>query len=211
LERGILGQGSFPSVVNWKSDSDAKTLGPTKPFPVFLLVMLARCPRRLLFLLSLVLVVGTPVSPATAQPTSLDCTTRTATNASIILPEDLEIVLNDTAQEGPWRIAVFTSDGHCTGTARWSNEATVLTAWGSPPATAEDVLPSNTALAPNDTMHIHLLNPRTDTEYPPKGNRITVSFQSDAPHLRTSPIYVPNGIYVVDRIAVQTSLITQQE
>lgn len=174
--------------------------------------MLGHCPRRLLPLLSLLLVAGgLPLPSATAQPTSPDCTTRTATDASIILPGDLEILLNGTPQEGPWRIAVFTSDGHCTGTARWTGEPTVLTAWGSSPHAAEDMPPTGTALVPSDTMHIHLLNPRTATEYTPTGNRITVSFRSEAPHLRTSPVYVPNGIYVVDRIAVQTSLITQQE
>jgi len=149
--------------------------------------------------------------PATAQTPFADCATRTASNASLILPDDFTVQLNGTPTAGPWRIAVFTSEGQCAGTAEWNGEPTTLTAWGTDPDTTPPLTASTSALVPSDSMHVRLFHPSTDAEYSAPDSRITVSFRSGPPPLISQARYVPEGIYVLERVHIQRTLVTQQE
>jgi hypothetical protein len=148
-------------------------------------------------------------APVQAQSDLSDCATRTATNASLLLPADLEVILGDSKQRGPWHISVITPEGHCAGWVRWSGEATTLTAWGT--TASLPVAPSDSALAPGDSLRFRLYHPSTNSTYTSTNSRITVSFQSDQSHLTVHRRYVAGGIYVLDQIHVQGALVSRQE
>jgi len=155
-------------------------------------------------MLSMVVLAGGFPSSATAQAHFAECATRTATNASLILPDTVEIRLDGTRQEGPLQVAIFTPEGHCAGSVHWSGTATTLTAWG----TGEETGSSAKALTPNDRLHVRIFNPATTTEYAAPMTPVTVSFQSGASHLTTQRRYVPEGIYVLDTIRIKRRLVS---
>lgn len=159
---------------------------------------------RPLLLASLLLLGTAAVSPTFAQSPFSECPSRTATNASLVLPQDFEIILDDSKVDSPVHIGVFTPEGHCAGSTHWSGEATTLTVWGnndeSPHSSASD-----TVFTPGDRFYVHLFVPTTNTTYVPSNSEITLSFRSDQPHLTTSPKYVPDGIYALDHIHVRAS------
>lgn len=161
-------------------------------------------------LLALLLLVGTAIAPASAQSPFSECPTRTATNASLLLPKDFEIILDDSKYEGPAHIAVFTPEGHCAGSTRWSGEAKTLTVWGT-----DDEAPapsaSDTVFTPGDRFYVHLFVPTTNTTYVPSNSEITLSFRSDQPHLTTSPQYIPDGIYALDHIRIRRATTNRQD
>jgi len=172
--------------------------------------MLAQPCRLLVLLVSLALMVG-GIAPSTAAQSSFsDCATRTSTNASLILPSSLHVTLNGTRTSGPWRIRVFTAKGACAGTAQWNGSPTTLTAWGTRSDDHVSPSPSNAALVPGDTMYVHLLNPKTGAEYTSASDQVTVAFRSGPPHLQSTPVYEPDGIYVLDQIAIRTSLVQRE-
>lgn len=173
--------------------------------------MRAYSPVFLFWLLCLVVLVGGLVPPAAAQASGPDCTARTATNASLILPSDLKITLNGTATNGPWRIDVFTTQGKCAGTTHWDGTATTLTAWGTRTAPHAPPPPSEAAFAPGDTMHVRLFNPETGTQYETTSTTISVTFRSEPSHLQTAPVYAPDGMYVLDRIRIRAPLVQREK
>lgn len=159
-------------------------------------------------LLGLVLRMGPLLPVATAQVPFPECEARTATNASLIFTDTTEILIGGSEQTGPLYVAVFTPAGNCAGSVRWSGTATTLTAWGtadSPRTGSPD------ALSPGDSMHVHLFVPETDTEYTSTNSRITVSFRSDRPHLTAHQRYVPDGIYVINRIRIHGTLVSRKK
>jgi hypothetical protein len=146
---------------------------------------------------------------AGAQPYFTDCATRTATNASLVLPADVDVDLGKAEREPPWHIAVFTPDGECAGWTRWMGEATSLTAWGTAPSLA--AAPGKPALAPGDSMQVRLYHPATDTEYREASSAITVSLRSGPPPARSSLIYAPDALYVVDHVRIRASLVVREK
>ena len=90
-------------------------------------------------------------------------------------------------------------------------EPTTLTAWGTDPDTTPPLTASTSALVPSDSMHVRLFHPSTDAEYSAPDSRITVSFRSGPPPLISQARYVPEGIYVLERVHIQRTLVTQQE
>jgi hypothetical protein len=166
-------------------------------------------PHRLL--LSLIVLAGLLAGPVVAQSPFSDCTTRTETNATLLLPDTLTIVLDGDAASAPVHLGVFTPLGECVGAVRWRGAATSLTIWGRNPTRPDHVGPSQAALVPGDTLQLRLYDPATKTEYAPSRGRMTVSFQSSEPYHRTTPRYVPNGIYVLDEIRARRTLASREE
>lgn len=173
--------------------------------------MLAHSSYRRLLVWGSALLVLLLSDLATAQTPFNDCATRTANNASLILPNDFSVQLNGTPIVGPWQIAVFTPEGQCAGTAEWNGEPTTLTAWGTDPDAPPTLTASTSALVPSDSMYVRLFHPSTDAEYSAPDNRITVSFRSGPPPLISQARYVPEGIYVLERVHIQRRLVSRQE
>jgi hypothetical protein len=159
-------------------------------------------------LLGVALLIGPPLPVVAAQNPYPECAARTATNASLIFTDTTEIVVNGSAQAGPLHVAIFTPAGDCAGSVRWSGTATALTAWGT--ANLTDTGASG-ALSPGDSMHVHLFVPETDTEYTSANSRITVSFRSDRPYLTVHQRYVPDGIYVINRMRIHSTLVSRKK
>ena len=158
--------------------------------------------------LTLALLVGA-AQPVTAQSPYTKCAHRTSTNASLILPSDLEVTLDGVPLKKPFYMAVFTPEGRCAGSANWSGTGVTLTAWGTDEDASSSVDPA-TIFSPGDSMHVRLFIPASDTEYTSTNHQIAVSFRSGQPHLTTHHRYVPNGIYVVDQIGVSKRLVSNQ-
>lgn len=164
---------------------------------------------RQLLIWGFIVVFSLVPSAVAAQTPFPDCATRTEVNASLILPSSLEITVDGQRKEPPLQLAVFTPEGDCAGQVRWSGPPTTLTAWGTTdlPGTSADPV-----LVPGDTMQVRLYDPATQTGYTPDNSRITVTLRSDQAHLNAHLRYVPDGIYVLNRIrVVQSALITRQE
>jgi hypothetical protein len=60
-------------------------------------------------------------------------------------------------------------------------------------------------------MYVHLRNPKTGAEYTSANDQVTVAFRSGPRHLQSTPIYEPDGIYVLDKIAIRTSLVQREQ
>lgn len=171
--------------------------------------MIPAVPSRLLTAALLILfLLGTV--PVRAQTPFENCAHRSETNASLILPSDLEIRTNGKKHETSIRVGVFTPSGQCTGSAHWNGHAATLTAWGtSGTKTSEHT--DGSLLAPGDTMVVHLFNPATQTTYTDRNSQIQVSFRSQEPHLTTHGRYVPDGMYVVDWIHVDATFVSRSD
>lgn len=146
---------------------------------------------------------------ASAQARADDCARRTSSNASIILPADLEVVVEGSALRRV-EVAVYTSQGICVGSTLWAGEAAGLVAWGTGrPVQAvpvPDEVSPDEVLAPGDTMHVRLFDPTTGRRYAATNGRVDLTFRTDAPYLKADARYVPNGIYVLDRIRAHEGL-----
>lgn len=169
--------------------------------------------RRLpsgLVLLILVVVLAWGPGHARAQFDGATCVSRTPSNASVILPSDLEIVVDGAAVTGRVQVGVFTARGTCVGAATWAGEATALVVWGTTEEAESVVMPDRAAveeaLAPGDTMQVRLWDSSTGRRYSPAAEQVDLTFRAGAPHLVSRPRYVPNGIYVLDRIRVSRDL-----
>jgi hypothetical protein len=166
---------------------------------------------------ALVLAVALVLSavPARAQFDGVPCASRTPSNASVILPADLEVVVDGTALTGRVQVGVFTPEGTCVGTTTWAGEAVALVAWGTVGEAGADGMPdraaSEDALAPGDPMRVRLIDPSTGSRYPAPAGQVELTFRDDAPYLESTPRYVPNGIYVLDRIRVHRDLADRGE
>lgn len=163
-----------------------------------------------LFTGALVILILLTTGPATAQSPFGDCADRSETNASVILPADMDVRLDGKKHEKKIRIGVFTPSGRCTGSTDWNGQSAALTAWGTS-ETRTTSSARSTVLTPGDTIHVHLYNPATQTEYTVHNSRISISFRNHEPHLTSHGRYVPQGIYVVDRIRVDASFASRSD
>jgi hypothetical protein len=161
-------------------------------------------------LLSLIVGLGSLLPLASAQPTAPDCVSRTATNATLILPESLDVFIDGERHNDPLRVDVVTDQGKCVGTAQWNGSATALTVWGHSSQTTSSAT-SERGLSPGDSLHVRLFDPTTHSVYHAPNRRPQFSFRADQPHLLTTPQYVPNGLYVLDRIHLRTTLVSREE
>jgi len=168
-----------------------------------------RPPSGLVLLILVVVLVWGPVH-ARAQFDGAPCVSRTPSNASVILPSDLEIVVDGAAVTGRVQVGVFTARGTCVGATTWAGEATALVAWGTAEEGESAGMPDRAAveeaLAPGDTMQIRLWDPSTGNRHSLAAGQVDLTFRAGAPHLVSHPRYVPNGIYVLDRIRVSRDL-----
>lgn len=162
-----------------------------------------------MLLILTVVLVWAPVQ-ARAQFDVATCVRRTPSNASVILPSDLEIVVDGAAVTGRVQVGVFTARGTCVGTTIWAGEATALVVWGAAEEAGSTRMPDRAAveeaLAPGNTMQVRLWDPSTGNRYPLAAGQVDLTFRASASHLVSHPRYVPNGIYVLDRIRVSRDL-----
>ncbi len=143
-------------------------------------------------------------TPGTAQDAGADCAERTATNATLLLPESLNVQNEGRPLSPPLVFSIVNAQGACAGRVTWTGTGTSLTIWGR---TSDSDLPSAAAsgpLAPDDSLRMRLHNP---TEAAPQSTRpVTFVLRDGAEHLVGRPRFVPNGIYVVDHIRVEPPL-----
>jgi hypothetical protein len=162
-----------------------------------------------LVILAMIL-TGATVPQVAAQSPFSGCVDRTATSATLVLPNSTKILLEGSEKDGPLYVAVFTPAGHCAGSTRWSGAATTLIAWGTDPSSSINPTPGP-AFEPGDSLHVRIFAPTTSTHYKAPGSQITVSPRSDRPHLTDHRRYVAGGIYVLDTIRVHKTLMTRPE
>ena len=163
--------------------------------------------RALLCLLVSVLVSGVITLPSVlAQSPVADCASRTATNATLVFPEDLRFDVNGTAYEGDALVAVLDSSGMCAGKVMWNGDATTLTVWGNDQSSPH----SSQLLSPGDSLYLYVSLASTPNAYTPSNSRIDMSFRS-RPYTTDVARYTPNGVYIVDRITIQTPPVSERE
>jgi hypothetical protein len=131
--------------------------------------------------------------PGQAQTTSHfgECSPRTNSNATIVLPADASIALGADSVEAGDEIAVFNAAGECVGAASWMGVNTTLTVWGSDLVHEEDV-----GLHDGEAMRFRGWDLSEQTEY----SNATVSFSDTKPYLITENRYVSDGIYVLETL-----------
>lgn len=162
-------------------------------------------PRRVGGFVGAVLVAGLVLlgvaGSAQAQSHFKDCATRTATNATIIIPVEAQVRLNGVPLERGDEIAVFGSNGACVGSVVWTGQNLALTAWGM------DAIGAVPGLETNEPMQFRVWDASTQTEYGPANSRLDLDFGSgdSRTHFTTENRYVPNGIYLVDTLSVRPS------
>lgn len=137
--------------------------------------------------------------PVHAQTHFRHCTSRTETNATIIIPVEAQIRLNGASIEPGDEIAVFERDGRCVGSVVWTGENVALTAWGV------DSLSAAGGLALYEPMQFRIWDASTQTEYGSDTSRLHVAFRGGKPFYTTDNRYVPDGIYLLQSLAVRTS------
>lgn len=143
------------------------------------------------------LLVGTE---ALAQQHFEDCAHRSESNATIILPDSLELQIDGHQPEGTFEIAVYTPDNHCAGSSEWAGQAVALTVWGSTPTSVSE---ENT-LHPGDSMHVRLYHSACDVEYNRFNSTIGVDFRDEGPPSMTATEYAPDGLYIVEKIDLRS-------
>ena len=143
-------------------------------------------------------------TPGTAQEAFTNCPERTATNATVLLPETLSVQSEGGSLPPPLVLSIVNAQGACAGRVTWTGSGTSLTIWGR---STDAEVPSAAAsgpLAPNDSLRMRLYNP---TEEPPQSVRPAMFvLREEADYLVTRPRFVPNGIYIVDHIRVEPPL-----
>lgn len=150
------------------------------------------------------IICALPVS-AVGQAASPDCTTHTATNATVILPGSLDVFIDGSRHTGQLRFTVFTDDTECVGSTVWQGAPVALTVWGQAPDTMVTSI-TEEGIAPGDSLRFRLVNPVTNTAYSRSNSQITTSFRSNKAYLVATPRYVPDGIYVLDEVRVRSLL-----
>lgn len=139
-------------------------------------------------------------APAFSQQHFADCATRTGNNATIIIPDTTEITLDGEAIKEGDELAVFNKEGRCAGAATWTGKSVVLTVWGTNEVTA-----ATDGLGSGDRMRFRIWDASAHTEYTDARDSFYVSFSGKEPHLTTENQYVPNGIYLLTALRIDTS------
>jgi hypothetical protein len=132
--------------------------------------------------------------PGQAQTTSHfgECSLRTSSNATIILPVNASISLGADSVAAGDEIAVFNAAGECVGATSWVGlNNTTLTVWGNDSVHGETV-----GLHNGEAMTFRGWDLSEQTEY----SNVTVSFSDKKPYLISENRYVPDGIYVVEAL-----------
>jgi hypothetical protein len=123
----------------------------------------------------------------------------------MLLPDSLTVQEDQSVLPPPLVLAVVNAQNACAGVVTWTGQGTSLTVWGR---TESPDVPSSAAtgpLAPGDSLRLRLYDPTA----PANRQRIRSAafiLRDHADYLVTRPHFVPNGIYVVDRILVEAPL-----
>jgi hypothetical protein len=147
------------------------------------------------WLVGLALLVGA-VPAAGAQSHFAQCVSRTATSATIIIPDHVDSHVYGAPLEVGDEIAVFNRRDVCVGAVRWSGASVALTVWG------DDSLSTQSGLRLGESLRFHVWDASERAEYAPANSRILVGFAEAKVYYVTEDRYVPNGIYYVDTFVV---------
>ena len=161
-------------------------------------------PAAFIFAAAVLLIALFLPDSGTAQEAFTDCPERTATNATLLLPEDLTVRDEHAALAPPLTLVVVNEEGACAGTATWTGSATALTVWGA----GSSALPTSAAsapLSPEDSLHLRVYDTAALNNDGPVRDA-SLSLRTTEDHYVSHSRYVPNGLYVVDAIRVQTPL-----
>lgn len=150
------------------------------------------------------LVVG---AEALAQEHFVDCAHRTESNATVILPDSLELQIDGHEPKGPLEIAVFTPENECAGSSTWDREAVALTAWGSAPTS----MSTEKALHPGDSLYVRLYDSSCGVEYNRFNSTVEVNLRDDGPPSVTEPQYAPDGIYILEKIVLRSLFLSPSD
>lgn len=135
--------------------------------------------------------------PAQAQNHFTNCTQRTGSNATIIIPSDIYTDIGGRSIEVGDEIAVFSEDGTCAGVVVWTGVNVALTAWGVDPFLGE-----GQGFGVGDPLHFRVWSAASDREYGTTDS-IVVGFSSDRPYYNHSGLYTPDAIYVLKTLEVK--------
>lgn len=127
------------------------------------------------------------------------CAERTGIQATMILPADANLSVQNRPLVPGDQVAVFSDEGVCAGFITWSGENAALTIWGDDYLNAD-----GGGLLGGDAMHIRIRTAATGTEYSARNSRVTLTFRDDADHLTATPTFTPDGIYVVETLSMDS-------
>ena len=151
--------------------------------------------KRLLLLIALLACTV----PSEAQPPShfSECTTRTASNATVVVPTEATISMgNDSIAPGD-EIAVFNAANRCVGAATWTGENIALTVWGAGEFTEDEE-----GLQTGERMNFRIWD-QSQRQERGAGQAVTLTFSDKHPYLTTENRYVPDGIYVIRELRIE--------
>lgn len=145
--------------------------------------------RRLL-LIGIVFSFTLQALPSWAQTTTYfdECTLRTSSNATVIVPANAVISLGTDSMDVGDEIAVFNAAGECAGAASWTGLNITITVWGS------DVVHEQVGLEQGDAMDFRAWDRSEQMEYSDE----TVSLSNEKPYFVSENRYMSDGIYVVE-------------
>lgn len=140
----------------------------------------------------------------TAQEAATDCPERTATNATLLLPEDVTIRDEHSPLPPPLSLVVVNEEGACAGIVTWTGSATTLTVWGAG-SSALSPTAGDGPLSPKDSLRLRVYDTAALNNDGPV-REAALSLRTTEEHYVPDARYVPNGLYVVDEIRVRSTL-----
>lgn len=162
--------------------------------------------RPAAFVFAAAFLLGALLLPAagTAQESVTDCPERTATNASLLLPEDVTVRDEHSPLPPPLALVVVNKEGACAGVVRWTGSATTLTVWGAG-SSALSPAAADGPLSPEDSLRLRVYDTTALNNDGP-AREASLSLRTTEEHYVPNARYVPNGLYVIDEIRVRSSL-----
>lgn len=125
-------------------------------------------------------------------------TSNTGNNATVVIPKESAIMINETPVEQYDEIGIFTPDGLCVGGIVWQPDSSLaITVWGNNENTDEI-----DGIKYDEKMHFRIWQHSTNTEY----GESDVVFNDHPNATNTEGAYRINGFFVVDTVVANTAL-----
>lgn len=153
------------------------------------------------FLGALLLALPAVTGTSMAQPHFDSCAMRTGHNATIIIPAQATLGIAQHHLDPDDEIAIFSPEGVCAGTVRWTGENVALTVWGD-----DDTTSHRDGLLIGDPMQVRIWDASEQVEYGPENSTIHLHVRDNFPYLRPKPTYMTDAIFIVDTLRVSPRL-----
>lgn len=154
--------------------------------------------RFFTLLLSAVLMAS--ASDAGAQSHFSGCAKLTGNNATVLIPADASLTLDDDSLAVGSELAVFTEDGLCVGLMVWNGEPTGFPIWGDDTQT-----PEKDGLTEGDSLYYRIWDAAGETEIDGRDHTIQVSFSSSKPFYASSNAFQDDGIYRMESFSIESN------